>query len=181
MYKSFGKKYPKVNERTFKNRTITINEWKPPKCYYDEDERILNWLIECFEKNDQRNFSIIERGKTKFKSLDCSIMDIADDIAYSIHDLEDAATLNLIKENDFKIHFNRPDQVNINFNIDNFIKNLFSSHVNRKSVIGELSTTERNHVLNKGQTTVDIEKARIEQQSSSTVIEKLTNIFQKKS
>ena len=28
--------------------------------------------------------------KTQFKSLDCSIMELADDIAYGVHDLEDA-------------------------------------------------------------------------------------------
>ena len=35
-------------------------------------------------------------GKSAYHSFDCSIMDIADDIAYGVHDLEDAIHLRLI-------------------------------------------------------------------------------------
>ena len=56
-----------------------------------------------------------------------------------------------------------------------------NSGENITCVINELSQTERNRILNKGQTTVDIEKARIDNQFSSTLIEKLTSIIQKKS
>ena len=40
--------------------------------------------------------------KPKHKSLDCSIMDAADDIAYGVHDLEDAIALKLITEVRFR-------------------------------------------------------------------------------
>jgi dGTPase len=41
-------------------------------------------------------------GKATHKSLDASIMDVADDIAYGIHDLEDVVALHLISERDFR-------------------------------------------------------------------------------
>ena len=34
--------------------------------------------------------------KTQFKSLDCSIMELADDIAYGVHDLEDAIVTGVV-------------------------------------------------------------------------------------
>lgn len=37
-----------------------------------------------------------EHRKTRFKSLDCSIMELADDIAYGVHDLEDAIVLGMV-------------------------------------------------------------------------------------
>jgi dGTPase len=40
--------------------------------------------------------------KTRFKSLDCSIMELADDIAYGIHDLEDAIVTKVVNRNDFE-------------------------------------------------------------------------------
>lgn len=43
-----------------------------------------------------------KHGRPLHKSLDCSLMDIADDIAYGVHDLEDALSLNLIREADFR-------------------------------------------------------------------------------
>ena len=35
-------------------------------------------------------------AKTRYKSLDCSIMELADDIAYGVHDLEDAIVLGMV-------------------------------------------------------------------------------------
>ncbi len=40
--------------------------------------------------------------RTRFKSLDCSIMELADDIAYGIHDLEDAIVTNVVNRTDFE-------------------------------------------------------------------------------
>ena len=50
-----------------------------------------------------------EHAKTKHKSLDASIMDLADDIAYGVHDLEDAIALKLIDRHRFKQWFKKED------------------------------------------------------------------------
>jgi dGTPase len=43
-----------------------------------------------------------KHAKIGEKSFDCSIMDVADDIAYGVHDLEDAIALGLIDEKAFR-------------------------------------------------------------------------------
>jgi len=48
-----------------------------------------------------------------------------------------------------------------------------------KVVIDRLSTTERNFILDKGQSTVDLERARIEQQTSSDILGKITSLLEK--
>ena len=80
---------------------------KPPKCYLDCDKEIVNWILQPLEDDDKDEFTKFDKpeykkhGKSKYKSLDCSIMDIADDIAYGVHDLEDSLAHSLIKESEF--------------------------------------------------------------------------------
>lgn len=50
-----------------------------------------------------------------------------------------------------------------------------------KDSIKSLSTSERNFILSKGQTTVDLERKKVEQQSSSDVLGKITELIGKKS
>ena len=81
---------------------LNIESFKPPKCIYEFDTHF-EWLIEGFSSNDREKFFSFEGGngkhrKTKYKSFDCSIMELADDISYGIHDLEDAVALNLVNE-----------------------------------------------------------------------------------
>lgn len=53
------------------------------KGYYESESQIVKTVKECLvEKPDEL--------KDPFKTIECSIMDIADDIAYSTYDLEDA-------------------------------------------------------------------------------------------
>ena len=53
------------------------------KGYYESESQIIKTVKECLvEKPDEL--------KDPFKTIECSIMDIADDIAYSTYDLEDA-------------------------------------------------------------------------------------------
>lgn len=47
-------------------------------------------------------------------------------------------------------------------------------------VISQLGKTERNHVLQKDQTTVDIERARIEKENTGEILKNLTAILQRK-
>lgn len=92
---------------------INIDAYKPPKCIHAEETEILNWILEPFSHQDKQTFqdilycsiqydvkqdnrSEIKHHKTKYKAFDTSIMELADDIAYGIHDLEDAIALNLV-------------------------------------------------------------------------------------
>jgi dGTPase len=63
---------------------------KPPKCYYDEDRELIDRALACFSEKDVKQFrSLNSDGKPIHKTFDCSIMELADDIAYGVHDLED--------------------------------------------------------------------------------------------
>lgn len=63
---------------------------KPPKCFYDEDIPLVEKALAIFPETDVRLFrSLGPGGKPAYRTLDCSIMELADDIAYGVHDLED--------------------------------------------------------------------------------------------
>lgn len=78
--------------------------FKPPKCYLDDELDVVEWILEPLEKSERKLLTSCfpkEEGKhlkTRFKSLDTSIMELADDISYGVHDLEDAVSLRLITE-----------------------------------------------------------------------------------
>jgi dGTPase len=79
---------------------------KPAKACYDGDAELLDWTLEALTPDDRRRFLEVEltpgkHGRTRHRSLDCSIMNAADDIAYGVHDLEDAIALGFIGEAEF--------------------------------------------------------------------------------
>lgn len=79
---------------------------KPPKCYMDSEADITAWILEPLSAPDHDAFQAFaqepgKHGKAIHKSLDCSIMDAADDIAYGVHDLEDAIALDLVTKESF--------------------------------------------------------------------------------
>lgn len=83
---------------------------KPPKCYYDTDQDVVNFIFEEFDKKEVKKFTTFKSSKgkhqkTSFKSLDCSIMNLADNISYSLHDLEDALSLDMINQAQWEKHF----------------------------------------------------------------------------
>ena len=90
-------------------RQLKANEWHPPKGLYQDDLAILDWALSPLSENDRALYQRkIEKtnghSKTCFKSLDCSIMELADDIAYGIHDLEDAIVTGIVNKEDFDLH-----------------------------------------------------------------------------
>lgn len=92
---------PPVNELF--SKTIRINDWLPPKAYFDCDQDEIDWLLSPLSDHDRELFQSLSKlphgkshGKAAYHGFDCSIMDIADDIAYGVHDLEDAIHLRLI-------------------------------------------------------------------------------------
>nr|KZB03435.1 dGTPase [Rhizobium leguminosarum] len=80
---------------------------KPPKCFLDSEQDIVDWVLTDLSESDRTRFTRIlevegKHSKTVHKSFDCTIMDVADDIAFGIHDLEDALELQLIDEKDLR-------------------------------------------------------------------------------
>jgi len=77
----------------------------PPKGLYQCDEEWFTWVIAPFTTSDKSHFLTQDdtsgHAKTRYKSFDCSIMELADDIAYGIHDLEDAIVMHLVNAEDF--------------------------------------------------------------------------------
>ena len=65
---------------------------------------MFNWLLEPLSESDRALFGSLQKVrsnpqeilKTRFKSLDCSVMELADDIAYGVHDLEDAIVVGVV-------------------------------------------------------------------------------------
>ena len=87
-------------------RLLDVKSCKPPKCFLDSEQDVVDWILAPLKPADRSRFQEIEHQPGKHsaaihKSLDCSIMDVADDIAYGVHDLEDAIKLNLVSKEDF--------------------------------------------------------------------------------
>ena len=87
-------------------RIIDDKASKPPKCYMDSERDIVDWILEPVAAPEQQEFRASDpqdgkHHKPRHKSFDCSIMDVADDIAFGVHDLEDAIALGLIGADTF--------------------------------------------------------------------------------
>ena len=87
-------------------RQLKASQWHPPKGIYSDDLDILQWILQPLSEADKQIFQNIihqenKHHKTQFKSFDCSVMELADDIAYGIHDLEDAIVTGVVSRTDF--------------------------------------------------------------------------------
>lgn len=139
-------KQPPVHESIHK--TIKVNDWLPPKAYFDCEQPEVDWLLAPFSVQDRELFQSLAQmpqdtkaGKAAYHSFDCSIMDTADDIAYGVHDLEDAIHLRLINPS----HLDTPEfrhllgDTVLATHQDRIINSLFSQDPYlRKQTIGEM-------------------------------------------
>lgn len=129
---------------------------KPPKCYMNSEQDVVDWILKPLTESDRSIFTSVEsvkgkHGKALHKSFDCSIMDLADDIAFGVHDFEDALALKLISEDDFRQYVleeactshldalkqNYPDEFG-NDVYDGLIKMLFGNSRTRKHAISRM-------------------------------------------
>jgi dGTPase len=136
-------------------RIIDSAASKPPKCYHDSEQDIVDWILEPLSPADRASFQAFEHrtrdhGKTLHKSLDCSIMDAADDIAYGVHDLEDVIALGLVTREGFAtalqdrcptfldaLKAKYPDE-SANDVFSHMVDGLFGGPASRKRFIGRL-------------------------------------------
>ncbi|MGL5431232.1 MAG: anti-phage deoxyguanosine triphosphatase [Vibrio sp.] len=85
-------------------RQLKAKDWAPAKGIYECDKSSLDWVFAPLTASDRQRIGQMrdqpnaanQHRKTRFKSLDCSIMELADDIAYGVHDLEDAIVLGMV-------------------------------------------------------------------------------------
>ena len=139
---------------------FVASDFVPPKCYLDEehDDIVQGWLASDQLKEDlSKVFEFAENGdgkhtKTSHRSLDASIMDLADDISFGIHDLEDAIALKLIDRNAFGKWLEKNDvernlktglqpllDKSFNGKFEKLVRHLFSDKpYHRKKVVGQL-------------------------------------------
>lgn len=81
----------------------------PPKCYLDCEKEIVEWLLDPLSSVDRDLFQSFTFEEEKHqsadhKSLSCSIMDLADDISFGIHDMEDMLAMRLVTRAQFEEH-----------------------------------------------------------------------------
>ena len=105
---------PALYEGVTSIRTLDRPRCKPPKCYFDSEDDVVNWILEPLTPTDRETFQSFDtrlgkHNSARYKSFDCSIMDLSDDIAYGVHDLEDAIALKLISELDFRARVSDQD------------------------------------------------------------------------
>lgn len=81
---------------------------RPPKSsVFRDDLPAFEWVLNGFEKEEKAflltaDFISDRHARTRYKTLECSIIDLADDIAYGTHDVEDAINLRFIGLMDLK-------------------------------------------------------------------------------
>ena len=127
---------------------LNIDQWSPPKCIYDTEADVLDWLLEPFGNADTDLFLSltnpeIGHRRTQYKPFDTSIMELADDIAYGVHDLEDALELGLVNQDVWMESvasvINEMDDNPVKSSLDDYNRLLFSPSANdRKHAISKL-------------------------------------------
>ena len=145
---------PQLSDTSASFPIINTSLSQPPKCFLDTESDVVEWILNPLKSSDRSKFCSVkkipsEHDKTRYKSLDCSIMDTADDIAYGIHDLEDAISLKFITKEKFSDFIFDTQNIQIfqdikeiskenDSNVNRFISDLFTNGRARKVQIGSL-------------------------------------------
>ncbi|MFT5652139.1 MAG: dGTPase [Psychromonas sp.] len=141
--------YPMDTSRNF--RELKTEEWMPAKGIYDHDKALLDAVLKPLSESDQalfksvrpQNGNLQSHKKSRYKSLDCSIMEIADDIAYGVHDLEDAIAMGFVSKSLWQekvaTQLGKITDFCLLEQLSEITDNLFSlQHFKRKDAIGAL-------------------------------------------
>ncbi|GIU26203.1 deoxyguanosinetriphosphate triphosphohydrolase family protein [Shewanella schlegeliana] len=130
-------------------RQLKPSKWPPVKGIFDDDVEILDWVLAPLTDQDRQQFlsshitNDFKHKRTRYKSLDCSIMELADDIAYAVHDLEDAIVMGIVSEQQWLCDVSKPlcnsPDAWLKKEFATISQRLFSSkHHERKDAIGTL-------------------------------------------
>ena len=132
---------------------FVAGDFKPPKCYLNDEHQdvVLDWVAKKIPdwatiRTARKSAETGKHAKTKFKCLDTSIMELADDIAYGVHDLEDAIGLGLISRRAFLHWFeDKPErEESLTQLLD---KNFEGSFKEFTRQLFECDTPERKHAI----------------------------------
>ncbi|QIW15566.1 dGTPase [Pasteurellaceae bacterium RH1A] len=140
---------PQARQILPENRYINLHHFPTAKGIYNSDARFFDWVLEPLSVSDREEFCQVvqanqpqDPNKTCYKSLDCSIMELADDIAYGVHDLEDAIAGGMISPQTWQVAEERLRNCAsdwIRSKLPELSHKLFSHHrYERKDVIGSL-------------------------------------------
>ncbi|NAW67144.1 anti-phage deoxyguanosine triphosphatase [Photobacterium halotolerans] len=131
-------------------RHLRAKDWQPAKGIYRDDKETFEWVLSSLPEHDRELFGMMrserhsptQHLKTRFKSLDCSIMELADDIAYGVHDLEDAIVMGIVTQKQWEeaaasqlLHCGEPWLAT---RTEWLSQQLFADHHQRKDAIGAL-------------------------------------------
>ncbi len=141
--------YPEDTSRNF--RELKTEEWMPGKGIYDHDKAYLEAVLAPLCATDKAQFYTLRtqaegannHKKSRYKSFDCSIMEIADDIAYGVHDLEDAIAMGIVNKTLWQekvaTQLSEVEGFCLGDQLTELTNNLFSTqHFKRKDAIGAL-------------------------------------------
>ncbi|MGX2955491.1 anti-phage deoxyguanosine triphosphatase [Ursidibacter sp. B-7004-1] len=131
------------------SRYINLHQIKTSKGLFDDDQRFFDWVLAPLSEQDRILFTTVVPNSnpqlpntTRYKSLDCSIMELADDIAYGVHDLEDAIVGGMVTPQSWQYAEQallECDSEWLQKRLPEISQKLFSSHrYERKDVIGAL-------------------------------------------
>jgi len=103
-------------ENGLNNESISLLGWQPPKCYLDSEEEVFDWVLVPLADADRELFcqqtypTEFNHGSPLNKALDTSLMNLADDIAYGVHDFEDGIVLRLLTREHWQTVVGKMDQ-----------------------------------------------------------------------